>query len=329
MGIRAHAGKGMGVGLADFDLRWLDGYLRSQRQGLQFLLSQQRARHVSRRRSFDAGVALTEDGQFISGMGVDARDLDNDGLPDIAFVALENETFPSSEISAKATSPTSPARKRHGTSSPSHGRLLPASPTWTTMAGRTSSSRAAMCSRSDIASEASRLSSRTRYSESQPGCRPEVSGAHRRSRVDRPTRQSPSRLRRRRPQWRRAPRRGVTALAAPAEMWLNDSPGWRHWLEFTLEGTNSNRDGIGARIKVTAGGTRSTVRSPSPPDTLLRARVPSISAWARSEPRTGGNPLALRNHPGTPQRRRRSHPEGPGATRVKRFPGALRPSRAR
>ena len=27
-------------------------------------------------------------------MGVDARDLDNDGLPDIVFVALDNETFP-------------------------------------------------------------------------------------------------------------------------------------------------------------------------------------------------------------------------------------------
>ena len=37
-------------------------------------------------------------------------------------------------------------------------------------------------------------------------------------------------------------------------MWLNDSPGDAHWLELKLEGTASNRDGIGARIKVTAGG---------------------------------------------------------------------------
>ena len=27
-------------------------------------------------------------------MGVDFRDIDNDGYPDIAFVALDNETFP-------------------------------------------------------------------------------------------------------------------------------------------------------------------------------------------------------------------------------------------
>jgi hypothetical protein len=46
----------------------------------------------------------------------------------------------------------------------------------------------------------------------------------------------------------------VTAISAPAEVWLNDSPGDRHWLAFDLRGTKSNRDGIGARIKVTAGG---------------------------------------------------------------------------
>jgi hypothetical protein len=46
----------------------------------------------------------------------------------------------------------------------------------------------------------------------------------------------------------------TTALSAPAEVWLNDSPGDAHWLELKLQGTTSNRDGIGARIKVTAGG---------------------------------------------------------------------------
>jgi hypothetical protein len=46
----------------------------------------------------------------------------------------------------------------------------------------------------------------------------------------------------------------VTALAAPAEVWLNDSPGGGHWIEFALQGSKSNRDGIGARLKVVAGG---------------------------------------------------------------------------
>jgi enediyne biosynthesis protein E4 len=41
----------------------------------------------------------------------------------------------------------------------------------------------------------------------------------------------------------------VSAINAPAEIWMNDSPGANHWLELKLEGTNSNRDGIGARVK--------------------------------------------------------------------------------
>jgi len=46
----------------------------------------------------------------------------------------------------------------------------------------------------------------------------------------------------------------ASAIGAPAEVWLNDSPGGGHWLAFELQGTTSNRDGIGAGIKVTAGG---------------------------------------------------------------------------
>src|SRR6185369_13284284 len=42
----------------------------------------------------------------------------------------------------------------------------------------------------------------------------------------------------------------VTAISKPAEIWMNESPGNDHWLEFKLQGTKSNRDGIGARIKV-------------------------------------------------------------------------------
>jgi hypothetical protein len=45
----------------------------------------------------------------------------------------------------------------------------------------------------------------------------------------------------------------VSALGAPAEIWINQSPGNNHWLELKLQGTKSNRDGIGARIKVVTG----------------------------------------------------------------------------
>src|SRR2546429_3129351 len=42
----------------------------------------------------DAGVAYSENGKPVSGMGAEFRDLDNDGLPDIWHTATELETFP-------------------------------------------------------------------------------------------------------------------------------------------------------------------------------------------------------------------------------------------
>ncbi len=45
----------------------------------------------------------------------------------------------------------------------------------------------------------------------------------------------------------------VSALAAPAEIWINDTAPSGNWLAMELQGSTSNRDGIGARIKVAAG----------------------------------------------------------------------------
>jgi hypothetical protein len=91
-GIRSHPGKGMGAAVADYDLDGKpdifvanDAYYNSlfHNLGNQF-----------EEVALNAGAALTEDGNFISGMGADMRDYDNDGLPDIFFVALQTQTFP-------------------------------------------------------------------------------------------------------------------------------------------------------------------------------------------------------------------------------------------
>ena len=42
----------------------------------------------------------------------------------------------------------------------------------------------------------------------------------------------------------------VTALGDPAEIWINDSETTAGWLAVDLEGTSSNRDGIGAVVRV-------------------------------------------------------------------------------
>jgi hypothetical protein len=44
----------------------------------------------------------------------------------------------------------------------------------------------------------------------------------------------------------------VTALGAPAELWHNETIAPGHWLDVRLVGTKSNRDGIGAVVKIAA-----------------------------------------------------------------------------
>jgi hypothetical protein len=42
----------------------------------------------------------------------------------------------------------------------------------------------------------------------------------------------------------------VTALGQPVELWRNVSPTQGHWILLRLRGTKSNRDGIGALIRI-------------------------------------------------------------------------------
>jgi hypothetical protein len=42
----------------------------------------------------------------------------------------------------------------------------------------------------------------------------------------------------------------TTAISRDATIWMNRSPATEHWIDLALEGTLSNRDGIGARVKL-------------------------------------------------------------------------------
>ncbi len=92
-GIGSHWGKGMGLALADFDA---DGYLDafvSNDAWRNFLfrnLGTGRFEEIA----MGAGVAYTDSARPVSGMGADAGDYDGDTLPDIFMTALSNETFP-------------------------------------------------------------------------------------------------------------------------------------------------------------------------------------------------------------------------------------------
>ncbi len=85
-------GKGMGVGVADFDLDGRPDLFVTNDTSYNYLFHNTGKKFEEV--AFQQGVALVEDGQFISGMGLDFRDYNNDGFPDITFVALNSQTFP-------------------------------------------------------------------------------------------------------------------------------------------------------------------------------------------------------------------------------------------
>ncbi len=83
----------MGVAVADYDR---DGYpdLFITNDVLPNFLFHNQRNGTFAEVAFDAGAALPDDGNAVSGMGADFRDYNNDGLPDIVFTALRGQTFP-------------------------------------------------------------------------------------------------------------------------------------------------------------------------------------------------------------------------------------------
>src|SRR5437879_2538395 len=92
-GIRQSVGKGMAVAAADFDGDgWPDLFISNDTLPNSLFLNQRNG--TFKEAAIEKGVAFTENGAAISGMGVDARDIDNDGRQDIFETALLNETMP-------------------------------------------------------------------------------------------------------------------------------------------------------------------------------------------------------------------------------------------
>ena len=91
--LATHIGKGMSAAIADYDG---DGKIDifvtndSERNFLFRNVEGKRFQEVA----VEAAVAFTEDGIPVSSMGLDFRDLNNDGRPDITITALANETYP-------------------------------------------------------------------------------------------------------------------------------------------------------------------------------------------------------------------------------------------
>ncbi len=249
-GIRAHPGKGMGVAVADYDNDGRPDVFVANDKLFNFLFHN-KGNNKFDEVAFEAGVALPEHGNLISGMGTDFRDLNNDGYPDLALAALQNETFPVYQNSGKGnfteiTSRSGMTRLSDPMSGYSVNIADFDNDGWKDI----------FISRGDVASP--NMSSRIRVDQNNTVFRNIDGGKFVSLTAEAGFAAQPPKR-----------HRGaavadfnhdgkldlvVTALSAPAEVWINDSPGSSHWLEFSLQGTRSNRDGIGAQIKVVAGG---------------------------------------------------------------------------
>ena len=92
-GIGAHVGKGMSVAVADADGDGRVDIFVANDQFRNFLFKNVGGRAFVET-GVEAGVAYTEDGVPVSGMGADFRDLDQDGRPDLFVTALSGDRFP-------------------------------------------------------------------------------------------------------------------------------------------------------------------------------------------------------------------------------------------
>ncbi|MCW5981161.1 MAG: CRTAC1 family protein [Bryobacteraceae bacterium] len=246
-GISAHVGKGMSVAIADYDL---DGYIDIfvTNDKMPNFLFHNTGKGAFEEVALTAGGALQDSGMEVSAMGADFRDYDNDGFPDIVFAALAGERFPlfhnEGGISFRdATYSSRLGALSHARSGWSIGLFDLDNDGWKDIF--TTNSHV-----NDTVSffEASEYKLPNSVFAGGPG------GTFRDASAESGVGAGP-------PQAHRGCAFGdfnndgrvdvvVVSLGGPAELWENATPAENGWLDVRLTGAKSNRDGIGARVRL-------------------------------------------------------------------------------
>jgi hypothetical protein len=202
-----------------------------------------------------AGIAFNADGRALSSMGADFRDIDNDGRPDLFVTALTNETFALyRNLGRSAFADTGYASRLALLTLPFGG--------WGTGVYDLNNDgwKDIFAAASDVMDNAELFSSRRFRQPNQIY----VNGGNGTFSAVAAESDSP---------WRKpGSHRGcafgdfdndgridvvVTSLGEPVELLRNVTEPKLHWLDLALTGTRSNRDAIGAAIRLT---TRSGLR---------------------------------------------------------------------
>jgi enediyne biosynthesis protein E4 len=247
-GIGEHVGKGMGLAVADYDGDGFTDIFVGNDDAGNFLfknLGGQRFIEVA----ITAGVAYTEDGLPISNMGVDFRDLNDDGWPDLVISSLEGDIFQLYLNTGHGFFVPSSFQAGLG-----YGTLQMSG--WGVGAyDLDNDGHKDVFSANSHVSENVGLYGHDRYEQSnavflnlgharfcnataEAGPAMQVAAAHRGCAFGDLNNDG----------WVDVV---VSVIGKPAELLYNTSPGDHHWILLQAEGTKSNRDGIGTKIKLT------------------------------------------------------------------------------
>ncbi len=248
-GVAAYIGKGMAVAFADYDEDGrMDAFVANDTERNFLFHNEGEGRFIEK--ALRAGVAYNYDGRAASNMGADFRDIDNDGKPDLVVTALSNETFSLFQNMRAGTFVDATYRSRLGRLSLPWGG-------WSVGIFDLNNDglKDIFTANSHVMDNQELYSSRTyrqpnsvfvnltgaAFADARDGSGKDFWGAraHRGcafgdfdndGRID----------------------VVVSSLNDPAEFLRNISDRRQHWLELLLTGKRSNRDAIGARVRVTS-----------------------------------------------------------------------------